>query len=89
MPLTTFGTRPNAGADFDAVYKQPPLQLGQLFQGSDGHDWRLVQAGAALAKNAAVTIADTTFVATAGAGGWTINAAVANGEFAWARKTAL
>lgn len=89
MPLTTFGTRPNAGADFDAVYTSPPFQVGQVFQGSDGHDWRLVRAGAALTKDAAVNIADTTFVATAGAGGWTINAAVANGQYAWARKTAL
>ena len=90
---TPFGTRPNAGADVDAVYSErPPLQVGQVFHGSDGHDYRLVRAGAApIAKDTAVTVADTTFAAAAGAGPYKtpVNTDVPANAWFWARLTAL
>lgn len=93
LVLTPFGTRPNAGADLDAVYTgTPPLQVGQLFHGSDGHNYRFVRAGgAAIAKNTAVTVADATWIATAGAGGWKtpVNTAVPANAYFWARSDAV
>ena len=90
---TPFGTRPNAGADLDAVYTgTPPLQVGQLFHGSDGHNYRFVRAGgAAIAKNTAVTITDLTWAAAAGAGGWKtpVNTAVPANAYFWARSDAV
>lgn len=90
MPFNTFNTRPNVGVDFDKAYSSPPVQLGQKFHGSDGHDYVLAKAGAALAANTASAIADVTFVATAGSG-YTSPAqtALALGEFGFFRKTAL
>lgn len=93
LMTTPYGTRPNAGADLDAVYTGTlPLQLGQTFHASDGHNYRFVRAGgAAIAKNTAVTIADGTWIATAGAGGWKtpVNTDVpANAAF-WARSDAV
>lgn len=90
MALTPHGTRPNAGADFSRADKTPIMQLGQEFQGSDGHQWRYARASAALAKDAAANIADTTFLATAGAGGThTAGAAIPANYCGWFRKTAL
>lgn len=90
---TPYGTRPNAGADLHAVYDTAPMQLGQMFHGSDGHDYRLVQAGAAaIAKNTAVTVADTTFVAAADVAGTyktPVNTDVGANQYFWARLTAL
>lgn len=90
---TPYGTRPNAGADLDAVYDTAPLQLGQIFHGSDGHDYRFVQAGAAaIAKNTEITVADTTFAAAASVGGpykTPVNTDVGANQYFWARLTAL
>ncbi|MCK4207194.1 hypothetical protein J3U99_20715 [Brucella pituitosa] len=68
---------------------QPSYALGTKVVGSDGHDYIHVKAGAALAKDVEVQINATTFVATAGAGGFTVPVAVKNGEYFHAKKTAL
>lgn len=68
---------------------QPSYALGTKVVGSDGHDYIHVKAAADLAKDAEVTINNTTFVATAGAGGFTAPVVVKAGEAFHARKTAL
>lgn len=76
------------GPNVDVSYR-----LGNKEVGSDGHDYVLVQAGGTLAASAAVQINETTWVATAGAGGFTVpadlTAGVVSGDYFHARKTAL
>lgn len=68
-------------------------RLGNKETGSDGHEYVMVQAGATLAASATVTINETTWVATAGAGGFTVPAAitggVVSGDYFQARRTAI
>lgn len=68
-------------------------RLGNKETGTDGHEYVLVQAGATLAANAAVTINETTWQATAGAGGFTvppgITGGVVSGDYFHARRTAI
>lgn len=70
---------------------EPSYRLGNRETGNDGHDYIWVKNGAtALAASAAVTINETTWVATAGAGGATAPAvAVPAGAYFHARITAL
>lgn len=69
----------------------PTYALGSLVHGSDGHEYVLVEAGAAFSTiGTDVQINETTWVATAGAGGFeTPVAGIANGERFHARKIAL
>jgi len=67
----------------------PSYALGTKVVGSDGHDYIHVKAGADLAADAEVQINETTFVATAGAGGFTVPVAVKSGEAFHAKRTAL
>lgn len=75
------------GANIDVSYR-----LGNPEFGSDGHKYILVQAGATLAAGVDVTINETTWVATAGAGGYEvpggITGGVASGEYFHARQIA-
>ena len=89
MALSPHATRPNCGADFKRADKKPIMQLGQVFHGDDGHNWRYCRASVAFAANAPATIADTTFAATAGAGGYTAGAAIPATYCGWFRQTAL
>lgn len=76
------------GENVDVSYR-----LGNKETGSDGHEYIMVQAGGTLAANATVTINETTWVATAGAGGFTVPAAltggVVAGDYFQARRTAI
>lgn len=67
--------------------------VGNPELGSDGHYYVLVKAGAALAAGADVTINETTWVATAGAGGYEVPGGITGGvainEYFWARTIAL
>lgn len=72
-------------------------RLGSKVQGSDGHDYVLVQASATIAAAAApgtqVTITEPAFTAAAGAGGfYAPNSTIApsgvpSGGFFWARRS--
>lgn len=74
-------------------------RLGSKAVGSDGHDYVLVQASAAIAaaggQGTQVTITEPAFTAAAGAGGfYAPNSTIAtggvpSGAFFWARKGAL
>ena len=74
-------------------------RLGSKAVGSDGHDYVLVQASAAIAAAASpgtqITITEPAFTAASGAGGfYAPNSTVApsgvpSGGFFWARKSAL
>lgn len=74
-------------------------RLGSKAVGSDGHDYVLVQASAAVAAAAApgtqVTITEPAFTAASGAGGFyapnstLAPSGVPSGGFFWARKGAL
>lgn len=97
-----FRTTPNLGPDleqFELTYagwmlpgttEISPL-LGNPELGSDGHYYVLVKAGAAFASaNTALTINETTWVATAGAGGFvTPVASIPNNAYFYARSKAL
>lgn len=76
------------GADVDVSYR-----LGNKETGSDGHEYVMVKANATLAANAAVTIDEATWLATAGAGGFTVPAAITGGvvagDYFHARRTAI
>lgn len=76
------------GVGIDASYR-----LGNKETGSDGHEYVHVVAGATLAAGATVSINETTWVATAGAGGFTVPAGitggVVTGEPFQARRTAI
>lgn len=69
----------------------PTYALGSKVIGSDGHDYVLVEAAANLATiGTDVTINETTWVATAGAGGFeTPIAGILAGEYFHARRTTL
>lgn len=97
-----FRTTPQLGPDLESKGPyhwdyQPGVdvsyRLGNKETGSDGHEYVMVQAGATLAANATVSINETTWVATAGAGGFTVPAALTNGvvsgDFFHARRTAI
>lgn len=100
--ILAFRTTPNLGPDVDqfelsyAGWITPgsidftPL-LGNPELGSDGHYYVFVKAGAAFATaNTAITINETTWVATAGAGGYvTPVAAIPNNAYFYARSKAL
>jgi hypothetical protein len=69
----------------------PSPRLGNPEMGTDGHTYVWVRAGGSqIAASTAVQINETTWVATAGAGGFTTPPSVvpANAYF-WARKTAI
>lgn len=76
---------------YDANQAAPSPKLGSKVVGDDGHDYVWVKASAGVAANTAVTITEPAFTAAGGAGGFTTPAtkAVANGQYFWARKTAL
>lgn len=92
---------PTGGVWFDIPGQQNLIspRLGSKVVGSDGHDYVLVQASAAIAAAAApgtaVTITEPAFTAAAGAGGFNApNSTIApsgvpSGAFFWARKTAI
>lgn len=97
-----FRTTPNLGPDleqFDTSYAgwQLPTGIdisplpGNPELGSDGHYYVLVRAGAAFASaNTAITINETTWVATAGAGGYvTPVASIPINAYFYARSKAL
>lgn len=72
----------------------PSYQLGQVHQGSDGHDYVWVLASANIAAAASpgtqVTITEPAFTAAAGAGGWYAPiAGVTSGQYFHARRSAL
>ncbi|WP_376711071.1 hypothetical protein [Pseudochrobactrum lubricantis] len=67
----------------------PSYPLGTMVKGSDGHDYIHVKAGADLAKDAEVQINETTFVASAGAGGFKVPVAVKSGESFHAKRSTL
>ncbi len=94
-----FRTTPNLGPDveqFDTAWfwdlgtLNSPL-LGNPELGSDGHYYVLVKAGAAFATaGTAITINETTWVATAGSGGYvTPVAAIPINAFFYARSLGL
>ncbi len=94
-----FRTTPNLGPDleqfdlnwwYDPTGTVSPL-LGNPELGSDGHYYVLVKAGAAFATAGTdVTINETTWVATAGAGGFeTPVAAIPIDAYFYARSIAL
>lgn len=94
-----FRTTPNLGPDieqfstqwwYDIVGSVSPLP-GNPELGSDGHYYVLVKAGAAFATAGTdVTINETTWVATAGAGGFeTPVAAIPINAWFYARSIAL
>lgn len=94
-----FRTSPNLGPDidqfdtdwwFDLTGVDSPLP-GNPELGSDGHYYVLVKAGAAFATAGTdVTINETTWVATAGAGGYeTPVAAIPINAWFYARSIAL
>lgn len=69
-------------------------RLGNKEVGSDGHDYIMVRASAAIAAAAApgtqVTLTEPAFTAAAGSGGfYAPTQGVASGSFFWARKGAL
>lgn len=78
------------GAGIDVSYR-----LGNKETGSDGHEYVMVQAGADLAASARLAVNETTWVATASAGGaFEVPAGieggeVANGEYFHARRFAI
>lgn len=76
---------------YDDNSSTPTPALGSKVVGSDGHTYVFVQAGAAIpAAATAVTINETTWVATAGAGAYATPVAnVADDDYFWARSTAL
>ena len=97
-----FRTSPNLGPDidqFDTAWffdlnlasGQGSPMLGNPELGSDGHYYVLVKAGAAFATAGTdVTINETTWVATAGAGGYeTPVAAIPINAWFYARSIAL
>jgi len=95
-----FRTTPNLGPDidqfdtvqfFDLNGVDTSPMLGNPELGSDGHYYVLVKAGAAFASaNTAITINETTWVATAGAGGYvTPVAAIPINAYFYARSKAL
>lgn len=96
-----YRTTPNLGPDLDqfdtsyAGWMQPSIEitpeLGNPELGSDGHYYVLVKAGAALnTAGTAITINETTWVATAGSGGYvTPVASIPNGAYFYARSKAL
>lgn len=98
-----FRTTPNLGPDVeqfdtkwfydlgqDATLLNSP-QLGNPELGSDGHYYVLVKAGAAIASaGTAISINETTWVATAGAGGYVTPVAnIPINAFFYARSKAL
>lgn len=95
-----FRITPSLGPDLEQFAAQfywdlnsdtPTYALGSKVIGSDGHDYVLVEAGAAFATAGTdVTINETTWVATAGAGGFeTPIAGIASGDRFHARRTTL
>lgn len=75
---------------FDLTGLDSPLP-GATVMGSDGHKYVFVKAAALLATaGTAVTINETTWIATAGAGTYvTPVAAIPANAWFWARQTAL
>ena len=67
----------------------PSYQPGSKVVGNDGHEYVFVKAAAALAAGTDVTINETTWVATAGAGAYEAPVAVAANEWFHARKIAI
>jgi len=67
----------------------PSYALGTKVVGSDGLDYIHVKAAANLAKDAEVTINETTFLATAGSGDFTVPVAVKSGEYFHAKRKKL
>lgn len=94
-----FRTSPNLGPDleqFDTQWWYDPTGLVSPLTGnpelsSDGHFYVLVKAGAAFASaNTALSINETTWVATAGAGGYvTPVASIPINAYFYARSKAL
>lgn len=94
-----FRTTPNLGPDleqFDTQWWYDPTGtvsplLGNPELGSDGHYYVLVKAGAALATAGTdVTINETTWVATAGSGGYeTPVANIPADAYFYARRIAI
>lgn len=78
---------------WDAGIEDVSYRLGNRETGSDGHEYILVQAGAALDAGDDVTINETTWVATAGSGGFEVPPGITGGvaadEYFHARKIAL
>lgn len=105
MPIDhVFRTSPQLGPgltyqDADPYYDpfnitSPSYQLGQVHQGSDGHDYIWVLASANIAAAAApgtqVTITEPAFTAAAGAGGWYAPVGgVTSGQYFHARRGTL
>lgn len=68
---------------------KPSYQPGSKVTGSDGHEYVYVKAAANIAADTAVTINETTWVATAGAGTYKTLLAVLANEWFHARAAAI
>lgn len=76
---------------FDPAPNRPSPRLGDWSVGTDGHQYIWVQAGGSnIAASTAVSINESTWVATAGAGGFlTPPSAVTANYYFWARRSTL
>ena len=90
-------TTPSLGASIGAIVntlnpiKQAPL--GTVLKGADGHDYIYAQASAVIAAtgNVAVVLTEPAMTVATGAGAWTWvpTTALAIGDRAWFKKTAI
>ena len=78
-----------AGQTITGAEVEPSYQLGTSVTGNDGRVYVHVTAAANLAAGDDVTINETTWVATAGAGGYEAPVAVLAGDAFQARKLTL
>lgn len=80
----------DTAAELAAKTKQTRFPLGTVVTADDGHDYVYAQASAAVANAAVVILTDPAMTIATGAGSWTnTNAALANGDRAWIKKTAI
>lgn len=85
-PITPFvGMKP--GEKNDQASK---VKLGTTFTGDDGHVYIYAKASAAIAASTASVLTEPAMTMAGGAGDWTSPAiALANGDEAWFKKTAI
>lgn len=77
---------------WDGSKTSPSPALGTVVKGSDGHDYVLAQASAAVASAAVVILTEPAMTFATGAGAWTaptITGGVPINQYAWLKRTAI
>lgn len=90
---------PSLGMDLDYVGGKPYYDansttatpaVGTVVKADDGHDYIFATASAAVASGAVVILTEPAMTFATGAGAWTAPAqAIASGDYAWLKRTAI